>query len=192
MDFPPDVVVFIERFFNQKEIQKVNQLLQTAEVSTPRVMRSVLYLSHGSLSLLKHFVSECALDMRNVVLQAEYVTNISKEPMFVRDMSLPFSDEYNLGEDCFSDYYRELRITRLRTIRGPGRVEAKTQPAHHAHLVKRKFQLGDAVYVVAKEQPHADCVRCHRTGNKVVTVARLPLTFVLEQVAEHIEAEAVF
>jgi hypothetical protein len=56
----------------------------------------------------------------------------------------------------------------------------------HATLEGRAFTLGDAHYVIARDQPQARQVRCYRRVGERVTLVRLPLVFVLEQLADEV------
>jgi hypothetical protein len=59
----------------------------------------------------------------------------------------------------------------------------------HLDLQGRVFKLGEIRYVVARHQPEPHRVRCYRMEGKVVSIAKLPLSFVLEQVADKITLE---
>jgi hypothetical protein len=83
-----DVIRFVHRHFDRRVIATVYEMLDC--FSTPRVIRSVLYLSGGSLTLLKHYVEAAKADVRQVLTWAECVVDVAPEPMFVRDMSRPF------------------------------------------------------------------------------------------------------
>lgn len=177
---PADVVRFVERRFPSIHLVTIYELLSSDAVRTPRVMRSVLYLSNGSLSLLKHFVGRCSRDLAEVLMHAEYVVGVAEEPMAVRDMSMPFHHEANLGPDW------EMQDGDL-ALRRPRRAQRLAERNHHAQLVSMRFVLGDAVYLVAQSQPHRRVVRCYRKEDNVSRVVKLPLVFVLERLAEHIE-----
>jgi hypothetical protein len=56
----------------------------------------------------------------------------------------------------------------------------------HPDLQGRVFKLGSVRYVVARQQTDATRVRCYRMAGKVVSIVKLPLPFVLEQVADKI------
>ena len=90
-----DIIHFVHRHFDRRAISSVYQLLEG--LSTPRVIRAVLYLSGGSIALLKHYVEAARADVRQVITWAECVVDVTPEPMFVRDMSIPFTAEGNLG-----------------------------------------------------------------------------------------------
>lgn len=102
MDFPSDVVRFVEHTFALKQTAKVYSLLRREHLTTPRVARSVLYLSKGQLSLLEHFIHKALVDVNEVLLQAECETDILHKPVRLRDMALPFTDEQNLGPNFFN------------------------------------------------------------------------------------------
>lgn len=51
-------------------------------------------------------------------------------------------------------------------------------------LQGRVFKLGEVRYVIARHQPETQRVRCYRMEGKLVSIAKLPLPFVLEQVAD--------
>ena len=56
----------------------------------------------------------------------------------------------------------------------------------HVTLEGRSFTLGDAHYVIARDQPHPRQVRCYRRVRERVMLVRLPLVFVLEQLADEV------
>ncbi len=56
----------------------------------------------------------------------------------------------------------------------------------HPNLQGRVFKLGEIRYVVARHQPEPHRVRCYRMEGKGVSIVKLPMTFVLEQVADKI------
>ena len=56
----------------------------------------------------------------------------------------------------------------------------------HPDLQGRVFKLGEIRYVVARHQPESHRVRCYRMEGKLVSIAKLPVSFVLEQVADKI------
>lgn len=90
-----DIIRFVHEHFDRRVISSVYQLLDG--LTTPRVMRAVLYLSGGSIALLKHYIDAAKADVRQVITWAECVVDVTPEPMFVRDMSIPFTAEGNLG-----------------------------------------------------------------------------------------------
>jgi hypothetical protein len=59
----------------------------------------------------------------------------------------------------------------------------------HPALQGRVFKLGQVRYVVARHQPDARRIRCYRMDGKVVSIVKLPVAFVLEQVADKITLE---
>ena len=56
----------------------------------------------------------------------------------------------------------------------------------HPDLQGRVFKLGQVRYVVARHQPETHRIRCYRMEAKVVSIVKLPVAFVLEQVADKI------
>lgn len=56
-------------------------------------------------------------------------------------------------------------------------------------LQGRVFKLGTVRYVVARHQPETHRVRCYRMEGKLVSIVKLPVPFVLEQVADKITLE---
>jgi len=90
-----DIIQFVHQHFDRRVISSVYRLLDG--LTTPRVIRAVLYLSGGSITLLKHYVEAAKDDVRQVITWAECVVDVTPEPMFVRDMSIPFTAEGNLG-----------------------------------------------------------------------------------------------
>jgi hypothetical protein len=181
---PIDVVQFIERRYAPDNFAAIFELLDSEVLSTPRVMRAVLYLADGSLSLLRHYVTECAEDVGDVLMRAEYVVGVADEPMAVRDMSQPFSRDENLGPG-----WKQAKAAGISGAprRGPRRSIESDGLNYHQYLASRRFALGSAEYLVALAQPHPDYVRCYRKQGNVSQVVRLPLVFVLERFAEHIE-----
>lgn len=180
MDFPPDIKLFVEQRFDPGHRSKIWQVLGAQHMCTPRIMRSVLFLSNGSISLLDYFADLAKSDVRHVVLQAEYETEIAEHPLWLRDMNLPFTHERNLGAGA------------LKTIRArPPRAAAKA-PRYHKHLVDQQFVLGEARYTVLPRQNHANHVLCRRrVATNKPTQVRLPVTFVADLLAEHVELSAV-
>jgi hypothetical protein len=59
----------------------------------------------------------------------------------------------------------------------------------YPHLQGRVFWLGRIRYVVAKQQQESHLTRCYRMDDKVVSIVRLPLAFVLERLADEITLE---
>lgn len=53
----------------------------------------------------------------------------------------------------------------------------------------RVFKLGQIRYVVARHQPETHRVRCYRMEDKLVSIVKLPRSFVLEQIADKITLE---
>jgi hypothetical protein len=175
---PDDVTWFINRFFPEHEVAAVYRLLRHDGLSTPRVVRAVLFLSGGRISLLRHYIAACDTDVRGVLTQAEFIDGECAMPMRVRDMSVPFTDpNHSVGIPI------EVEMPAPPARLGPRRATSQ----HHKHLVGRKFVLGKAHYQVAPEQRRAHQVRCFRTRANVVSIVTLPLAFVHEQLAERIE-----
>ncbi len=186
VDLEEDIGWFIDRYFSQVDLQSVHDVLEAGVFRTPRVARAVLFLSNGSLFLLRHYARACVLDVRSVLLDAEYVAGDSETPMQVRDMSLPLWHERNRGSGDLSE--RTLVNSGVRTSQTPNRLRnADRSTVHHAHLVNSCFTLGKVHYLVATKQPSNDRVRCFRKERTVVTLVELPPAFVHEQVAERIE-----
>jgi len=59
----------------------------------------------------------------------------------------------------------------------------------HRDLHGRVFKLREVRYVVTRHQPETQRVRCYRMEGKLVSIAKLPLAFVLEQLADKISLE---
>jgi len=181
---PTDVVQFIERRFAAHQAPTIFELLKDETLATPRVMRAVLYLADGSLSLLKHYIAECQGDLGDVLMRAEYVVGMAEEPMAIRDMSRPFDADQNLG----ARWQQAAPSEDTGASRsGPRRSIEQDALNYHGYLASRRFVLGNATYLVALAQPHPKSVRCYRKEGKVSRVVKLPLVFVLERLAEHIE-----
>ncbi len=173
--YPDDVVQFIARHFHRNDITKAYALLREADFKTPRVLRAVLYLSNGSVSALRHYIAACQQDLRQVLIEAECVVGVAETPMPVRDMSLPLTHPRNVGDIDGTTH----DVTR--------RTASKRIEHFHLHLLRLAFTLGKVQYRVAAVQRHPRWVRCYRTENNVVSSVRLPLAFVMEQVAEQID-----
>jgi len=62
-----------------------------------------------------------------------------------------------------------------------------TQP----DLQGRAFMLGCVRYVVARHQSENQRIRCYRMDGTVVSIVKLPLPFVLEQIADKITLEEI-
>jgi hypothetical protein len=180
MDFSPDIKEFVRLRFRAEQHQQVMEVLQCPALSTPRVMRSVLFLANGSLSMLKHYRAKAEKDVRTILVEAEYITDISNEPLFVRDMSAPFSDERNLGPKKCAHHATDVNPS----ADAPGR---RANSAHHRNICGRAFVLGEVQYTIMEYQTSSAYVYCQRRTSQGVRVARLPLIFVLEQLAEYIE-----
>jgi hypothetical protein len=181
-DLEGDIGWFIDRHFHKKDLQAVFDVLEAGVFRTPRVTRSVLFLSNGSLSLLRHYARASVLDVRSVLAHAEHVAGDVEMPMQVRDMSLPLWHERNLASDGSFEGRSEGSTAGETTTKGADR-----SARHHAYVVNRWFKLGKVDYLVASRQPNSRRVRCFRKARSVVTLVELPLAFVLEQLAERIE-----
>tara|TARA_A100001037_G_scaffold306640_1_gene353569 strand:- start:5485 stop:6090 length:606 start_codon:yes stop_codon:yes gene_type:complete len=182
---PVDVVQFVGRRFATRDSAQVLELLDDPVFSSARLMRAVLYLAGGSMSLLKHYASECKDRVDDVLLHAEKVVGVAEEPMPARDMSLPFSHEDNLGPHWMSH----------ESLHGPEQHEPTERRSvsdddlnYHGYLARRRFVLGNTAYLVALTQPNREVVRCYRREGNVSRLVNLPLVFVLERLAaEHID-----
>ena len=182
MDLEGDIGWFIDRHFHKNDLPAVFDVLDAGVFRTPQVARAVLFLSNGSLILLRHYARACVLNPRSVLLHAEHVAGDVEMPMRVRDMSLPFWHERNLASSDSRGGTERSTDDATTTVRRVNR-----SACHHAYLVNRCFKLGKVHYLVASRQPSSNRVRCFRKARTVVTVVELPLAFVLEQVAERIE-----
>lgn len=186
-----DIVEFIRQNFSAQDVPTVLKLLDRHDLTTPRVQRALLYLSGGSLSMLQHYVASAALDVREILLRAEYVMNVSSKPMRVRSMALPFNTTQE-EEPPASRHRRGARPVPKRTERHPpGLRDQDASAAGHRHLIGMRFELGSAEYVVATEQANRSSVRCYRKSGNVVTIVHLPFVFVMEQLSEHIDLGAI-
>jgi hypothetical protein len=187
-DLPDDAVEFIDRHFHVNDVPVAKAILDASGLSTPRIVRAVLLLSNGSLTLLRHYVGAAQQDVRDVLLNAEYVIGVSQMPMPVRDLTLPFWDDRNRPGASARPVAAPTH-TELPRHRGPA-----PRPCSRMHqcLLSRSFCLGQAVYTVANEQPCRDRVRCLRRVGSFVRVVSLPLVFVLEQLAERIELKEAY
>ena len=188
MDFLPDIEQFVRSRFNAEHHPQVTELLRCPAVSTPRVMRSVLYLANGSITMLQHYVKEAEKDVRMIVVEAEYVTEVSAEPLYMRDMSLPFMESGNLGPKACGQ--RAVRKTPTCTTGPTARADSQGA-AHHEEIWGRVFHLGDVEYTVLEDQPSRAYVNCQRSLGGHSSKVRLPLLFVFEQLAETVEITPV-
>jgi hypothetical protein len=182
MDFPTDVVCFVEQRFDIKHADRIFAALKSKELSTPRVMRSILFLANGSMTLFEYFVKMALADVRDLLLQAEYETEVTEQPMLLRNMSLPFTDEENLGAGCL----KTAKAKPLKPLRAPRRITC-----HHPQLANRHFVLGETFYTVMANQPEQHHVFCSRQTSSSSTIVRLPLEFVADQLAEKIDLTPV-
>ena len=213
--FPTDVVSFIERHFDSRDIPAVYILLESEIIRTPRVMRSVLFLSNGSLSMLEHYMEVCRLDVCEVITRAEYVLGVSQEPMLLRSMTEPFQEEHFTAPVFETGRFGSMTAMKPSAVGGapaagkaPAAVEApaaageSTAPAkagpkrvaarpgpHHRNIINCSFKLGEATYLIASSQPRPLQVNCHRKQSNVIGLVTLPLVFVLEQLAEAVEMD---
>lgn len=172
MDLPPDVVRYVEINYPHSSQSRIRDYLD--DLGTPRLQRAVLYLGNGSFSMFEHYAAAAASDIREIVVAAEYETQISEMPIPIRDMSKPFHHEDNLG-------------TAMR--RGP-RQMGSCHSRYHEELMGERFELGEARYVVMWEQPSASHVYLRRFKDNRSRVVQLPRVFVIEQLAEAVEMTA--
>lgn len=184
MDFSPDIEQFVRLRFGNGNFQAVAELLERPAVSTPRVMRSVLFLSNGSLSMLKHYVIEAEKDVRMILVDAEYTSGISEEPLFLRDMCAPFPDERNLGAKSCGKHVVDRN-------RSSAEANSHQTNSHHQSIRGSVFYLGDAQYSILDKQSTRAYVSCQRRTARSTNTVRLPLIFVLEQLAESVEITPV-
>jgi len=145
----------------------------------------VLFLSNGSLSFLRHYARASLLDVRSVLVEAEYVAGVSEMPMQVRDMSLPLWHKRNRATDATEAASAD--VPSAPSSMDCVRYDADGPTNHHSLLGGRCFQLGRVQYLVATKQANRRRVRCFRKEGTVATLVELPLAFVMEQVAERIE-----
>lgn len=92
-----DIIQFVHSRFSPRDIDSVWATLTGANVETPRVARAVLFLSDGSVTVLKHYLDIARKDVEQVLTWAEYVVDVGPDPLWARDMSKPFSHPRNLG-----------------------------------------------------------------------------------------------
>lgn len=193
-----DILEFIHDRFEAAVHPSVLDLLAAPVLGTPRVQRAVLYLSDGSLSMLKHY-AECARhDVSQVLERAEYVLGIPELALRIRDCRAPMSSTYP-PQDRPAEPSPEVSDRAATGRRGtdptrcnrhqPGRPRINLEDLRGA-----RFRLGDAHYVVLDEPGPRLLVRCARRCDNVISIMRLPVIFVVEQLSEHIDltdAEAV-
>jgi hypothetical protein len=187
-DLPDDAVEFIDQHFHAHDAPVAKAILDAGGLSTPRILRAVLLLSNGSLTLLRHYVDAAQQDVREVLTSAEYVIGVSEMPMPVRDLTLPFWHERNRSGAPAH------RARAAMPAKHSGHSPPAPRPCSRMHqcLLSRSFHLGEAVYTVASDQPCRDRVRCLRRVGGFVRVVSLPLVFVLEQLAERIELKEAY
>ena len=125
-------------------------------------------------------MKECTANVGAVLTDAEYMDGVAER---IRDLSLPF------------DHERDSRGASNGEAAGqqngspqPKRAGAKAR--FHAYLVKRRFKLGEATYLISQTQTNPRYVTCYRQRGKVSNIVTLTLLFVMEQLAERIELEA--
>lgn len=172
-----DIVAFIRARFRDEDEKTVLQILDNHAVSTPRVQRSVLFLSGGSLSMLKHYVNVASTDVREVILRAEYVLDVAEHPMPVRKMSEPFEQSA-----------APMSPRRAGPHPAP-RSRDIGAPRFTPQLAHRRFSLGKVAYVVSARQFSDLQVRCYRHCGHTVSIVTLPLVFVMERLSERIELQ---
>jgi hypothetical protein len=183
-----DIREYVQKQFPEADIPAVLALLEDESLSTPRVQRAVLYLSNGSLSVLKHYVAAAGEDVRKVLLRAEYVSDISNRPLQVRSMSEPLRPSPKpRREGAWNGATRDA--ARRKPPLGAG--TKSQQGRFHSQLANRSFRLGKTIYVVSPEQEDGNRVRCYRQLGNVVSIVSLPLIFVMEQLSEHVAMEDV-
>lgn len=193
VELEEDISWFIHRHFNPDDLPAVYEVLQASVFRTSRVTRAVLFLSNGSLSFLRHYARASLLDVRSVLIEAEYVAGVSEMPMQVHDMSLPLWHKRNrtsepLEQVAAADQPTALPTNRPTAASSADRFRNDDGPSnHHSHLGGRRFQLGRVQYLIATRQANRRRVRCFRKEGTVATLVELPLAFVMEQVAEKIE-----
>ncbi len=185
VEFEEDISWFIHRHFNPDDLTAVYEVLQASVFRTKRVIRAVLFLSNGSLSFLRHYARASVLDVRSVLVEAEYMAGVSEMPMQVRDMSLPLWHPRNRVPDSLEAAAADRQTAASSADRV--RYDDARPANHHSHLGGRRFQLGRIQYLVAAKQANRRSVRCFRKEGTVASLVELPLAFVMEQVAERIE-----
>jgi len=181
-ELPRDVMLYIEHRFAVEDQSQAIALLDQDHLRTARVLRSVLFLANGSLRLLEHNIDVCRNDLTAILTNAEYIVGAADKPVPIRDMSVPFTDERNLGAD-----FRTLPAAAASRHRQPRKAPARKR--YHQQIQRATFKLGFVRYVVAASQHHPDRVKCYRFAGTQNRVSYLPLVFVLEQLAEHVELQ---
>jgi hypothetical protein len=92
-----DIIQFVHSRFSSRDIDTVWATLADADIGSPRLVRAVLFLSGGSITVLRHYVEMARHDARQVLTWAECVVDVAPEPLWTRDMSQPFPHPRNLG-----------------------------------------------------------------------------------------------
>jgi len=91
---PLDIIAKIERDFVKDEVAPVLDLLGELSVQNngpfdDRVLRCVVYPSHGTFSDLTRAIATARADFRDVILFAEYDANDER----LRNLSQPFKSD---------------------------------------------------------------------------------------------------
>lgn len=174
---PIDVVEFVEARFAAKEFAAVFKVLAADVFASRKLMRAALFLADGDMALLKHYAKTGEANPADVLVRAEFVIAATKDPLCAGD----FSELYRPGNT--PERHGPAKANPLPTTERVG-----TQGHdYHLHLKHREFQLGNATYVVAEEQPTEQYVNCHRTEGANTRLVRLPYVFVMDRLAERIE-----
>lgn len=186
-----DIVEFIHSSFRPQDVPRVFEILQDNAdlLSTPRVQRSVLFLSGGSLSMLRHYVTTAELNLPEVLIRAEHVLDVATAPMPIRSMAEKFNC-FDAGTPADAAEPAATPVPERKAPRRAGNKGLAQGSVGQKLLAGGRFMLRDVEYIVTTEQHHRDRVRCLRLSGNVVSIVHLPLVFVMEQLSEeYIELE---
>ncbi len=96
MNIPTDIRDYVNRHFEAPDVPRVLTALEHAKlhdgrVPPARMLRCALVAADGEVDRLEHYVSELAIDFRDVIVAGEYQDR-NGELTQIRDLSLPFAD----------------------------------------------------------------------------------------------------
>ena len=95
--FPTDILERIKIDFGVESGAVVRELqsylLESKYGRSPRLIRSIIYLSEKSKEKLKREIKDAKIDWRDVLFAAEYENQSSQNPKRVRDFNRKFGNE---------------------------------------------------------------------------------------------------
>lgn len=177
-----DVLQFIHDQFPTEAFDQVVDALGCDALSTPHVQRAVLYLSGGSLAMLRHYAALARQDLAGLIERAEYVLEAAPAPLEVREFVEPLQPQD--ARAASQDPAPRGRAGPMRAPRNRKQIRFRLS----AEQVKgERFYLGTARYLVIGEPDENLLVPCVRRSGNVISLMHLPLLFVAEQICEHID-----